>query len=308
MNILACGDQHLTNHKPKNRIDDFGATVMRKFRSELLIAAVRKCDYVIFPGDLFESHKENHGVVQQVMDILNDFPKLVILVVTGQHDRKYHNDDLSGTAFQTLIASGYFHLLGAEPFKTEWGNCDIYGASWKEDIPEIVNANATNILVTHRMVIDEKLWEAQEEYTRANHLLLKTKFDLIVSGDNHQRFTANTKLDGTGRHLVNMGSMMRSTIAQINHEPAVAIYDCSESTIEVIPLQIDPIDKVMSIDRAEREKDQKNQTSAFVESVRGEIGSAKIVLSYAEAVENELQKLEEDDEVTEIIEDCFTEE
>jgi len=304
MNILVGGDQHLTNHKPKNRIDDFEWTVMRKFREELQIANDNNCGYVIFPGDLFESHKENHGVVQQVMDILNEFPKITILVVAGQHDQKYHNDDLSGTAFQTLVTSGYFHLLGADPYETSCTGCHIYGASWKQDIPEIASAHTTNILVTHRMVIDEKLWEAQEDFTRANHLLLKTKFDLIVSGDNHQRFTA-TKGD---RHLVNMGSMMRSTIAQINHEPAVTIYDSKLKTIDVIPLMIDPIEKVMSIERAEREKDQKKQTTAFAESIKGEIGSAKIILSYAEAVEKELEKLDEDDEVADIIEDCFAEE
>jgi DNA repair exonuclease SbcCD nuclease subunit len=304
LNILIGGDQHLTNHKPKNRIDDFAFAVMCKFRAELEIAKENHCGYVIFPGDLTESHKENHGLVQKVMDVLNEYPKITVLVVAGQHDQKYHNDDLSGTAFQTLITSGYFHLLGPEPYRTEWNKCDIYGASWKQDIPEIVNPEATNILVTHRMIIDEKLWEAQEDFTRANHLLLKTKFDLIASGDNHQRFTASSGK----RHLVNMGSMMRSTIAQINHEPAVTVYDCKEKTITVIPLEIDPIDKVMSLDKAEREKDQKNQTSAFVESVKGEVGSAKIVLSYAEAVEKELEKLDEDDEVADIIEDCFAEE
>jgi DNA repair exonuclease SbcCD nuclease subunit len=301
MKIALGGDQHLTNHKPKNRIDDYPAKVISKFRQEFEIAHEADCTCIVFPGDLFETHRENHKVVQSVMDVLNEYPDISVLVVAGQHDQKYHNDDLSGTAFQTLITSGYFRLLGAKPLTVD--GVDFYGASWKEDIPEIDDFNGTNILVTHRMIVNEKLWAEQEGHTWANHLLLKTKFDLIVSGDNHQQFTSSKG----SRHLVNMGSMMRSTIAQVNHEPALTIYDTEDKTITVVPLTIEPIDKVMSIVKAEKEKEQKLQTAAFVESMKGDIGSAKLKLSYADAVAKKLEELDEAPEVAEIIEECFDE-
>lgn len=263
MKILCCGDQHLTTKKPERRLDDYYKTVLNKLQQELDIAESHGCSVVIFPGDVFDGFRENHTIAQDVMRIIDNYSGR-ILCIAGQHDQQFHNEELRGTTLGTLIASGHLTLLGSIPILLK--ECAFYGASWKEEIPEIIHPDTVNILAIHRMILgNEKLWEAQEGATWSNHLLLKTKFNLIVSGDNHQQFTTSIRR----RHLVNMGSMMRSTIAQENHAPAVALYDSETKEITVIPLIVDSFSAVMNLEKIEKEKERNEKLEVFINSIKG---------------------------------------
>lgn len=265
MRVLLCSDQHITNRKPKNRTDSYFQTVLNKLNQEVDIAIEENCSIILFPGDIFDSSKENHFVVQEVMYVLQKFTHRNgrIFAVPGQHDQIYHSDNLAGTPLQTLQASGVITVLTMIP--TIIGDVAFYGAGWKQDIPEITSPKCTNILITHRMILnDEKLWSEQTGADWSNHLMLKTKFDLICSGDNHQQFT-NTK---GNRHIVNLGSMMRSNITQLNHHPAVVVYDTDSKEIEIIDLDIKPFNEVMQIEKATKEKERNLNLESFVRSLK----------------------------------------
>jgi DNA repair exonuclease SbcCD nuclease subunit len=312
MRILLCGDQHITSRKPKNRTDDYFKTVLGKFKQEIDIAIEEDCQCILFPGDLFDSFKENHLVVQEIMYRMQEFTikyNGFIFAVPGQHDQYYHNDDLSGTPLQTLYAAKVLTIVGKEPVNITNGVA-IYGAGWNEEIPEIITPDHLNILITHRMIInDEKLWKEQQEFEWSNHLLLKTKFDLICSGDNHQQFTVSKNK----RHLVNLGSMMRSTIAQLNHKPAVVVYDTSTKEIDIIDLEVRPFQDVMMIEKAAKEKERNEKLEAFIHSLKGRSecdegqlpGEYTTKLNFVEAINAYVEKYEIPESVHTIIKECL---
>ena len=134
MKVLFCGDQHITNKKPKNRTDDYFSTVMNKFRQELQVAEDEGCKVMVLPGDVFDTYKESHHVAQEVIKAILEYD-VRVLCVAGQHDQQFHNSDLTGTTLGTLIAAEVVTLLTDNPVTIE--NVDFYGASWKTPIPDI---------------------------------------------------------------------------------------------------------------------------------------------------------------------------
>lgn len=300
MKILFCGDQHITNKKPKNRTDDYFSTVMNKFKQELLIAEEEKCQVMVLPGDVFDTYKENHEVVQAVIKTILEFD-IRVLCVAGQHDQQFHNADLTGTALGTLIAAEVVTPLGKEPVTV--GGINFYGASWKEPIPEIKSENEINILVTHLMIIEEKLWAQQEGHTWANHILTKNHFNAICSGDNHQQFIVSKGK----KHLVNMGSMLRSNISQEKHHPAVAVYSTNSNTVDIIDLDIKAFNTIMQMDKAKKEKEKKEQMQDFIATLKvpKEAEGHAIKLDFVEALHNHLEENDYEVGVVDIINSCL---
>jgi DNA repair exonuclease SbcCD nuclease subunit len=301
MKALCCGDQHITKKRPKNRTDDYYKTVLTKFEQELLIAEEEDCSCMLLPGDVFDTFKEDHFVTQAITNICRRHPKIKIFAVAGQHDQQFHNPDLTGTALMTLVTSGVVTLLTKEPIVFE--GIGLYGSDWKGEIPEITTPNLINILVLHKMIVEEKLWAAQEGHTWANHILIKNKFDLIVSGDNHTQFVASKG----EKHLINMGAMMRSTIAQVNHHPAVVLYDSRTKTIDIIDLEVEPIENVMCVEKAEKEKEKNAQLDAFVSSLKdAELKEGQAIkLDFVGALDDYITENCIEESVADIIYECM---
>jgi hypothetical protein len=150
-----------------------------------------------------------------------------------------------------------------------------YGASWGQEIPVPRNNLMYNILVMHRMVIgDKKLWEGQTDYSQADKLLKDhPEYDLIITGDNHQRVIAR---DQRGRAVINMGSMMRSTIAQTAHEPGIAIFDTETRELTIVPIPTQPAEKVFAVEKVAVEKERNEKLDLFVNSLQQGEGVEKM--------------------------------
>lgn len=273
MKIGIFGDLHYTLAKPRNRTDeDYEAT----WRGKFLWACenpLKDCKYVIFPGDVFDNFRASDFVKQYFLPLLKQTGKH-FLAIYGQHDLRFHNSNKLNTPLRVIEASGILSVLGPEPFYPGV-DVDIYGANWEEEIPEIQEPKNVNILVIHKMIIkDDKLWEAQTGYSMARVLLRKHPYDLIVSGDNHQGFTDSYER----RHLVNLGSLMRSTIDQLDHKPSVAAYDTKTKELEIFEIPVKPASEVLKIEEAKKEKEerkhleelkQKLEESYTMEKIKG---------------------------------------
>ena len=281
MKIGICGDQHWTNSKPANRIDDYEATVLRKLDWEISTCVERGCVAMVFPGDLFDSYKVPYGLTQKVIQRFRAGEKYYTMdsvCVFGQHDQRYHTLGTENTPLGVLLAAvPSLVLLDDTPAMTLEGNERVhwYGASWGQDIPVPRNKLMYNILVMHKMVIgDKKLWEGQTEYSEASKLLKDyPDYNLIITGDNHQRVIAR---DQRGRAVINMGSMMRSTIAQTEHEPGIAIFDTETSELTIIPIPVQPAEKVFSVEKVAVEKERNEKLDLFVNSLQQGEGVEKM--------------------------------
>lgn len=134
------------------------------------------------------------------------------------------------------------------------------GCSYGEEIPEPVEG-AFNVLLIHKMIVEEKLWNAQEGHEHSNLFLRQHNFDLIVSGDNHQGFITQSK---GGRLLVNCGAMMRNTIALIDHKPFVVIYDTETREYEKVFMPIKPAAEVFRMEKVIAEKERNASLDSFI--------------------------------------------
>ncbi len=270
MKLLLTGDWHIRNSTPQRRTDDYWATVRKKINFILDLAIKERCKLILQPGDLFDSHKANDFLKRYLIKRLKK-RKINIVTVFGQHDLRYHSSHINNTPLGVLNAAEVVALAGPEPLMGMFGDIHIYGASWYEDIPETVqDTNAFNILITHKMVIEnEKLWDGQEGQKFGNVLLKTLPYNLIVSGDNHLSFLISSK----SKRLVNCGSLLRSAIDQTNHKPVVYtidLFDTGKDWIKQHLVPCEPFEQVFDMAKisAEKERDEKMET--FVDRLTGE--------------------------------------
>lgn len=269
--FILTGDLHWRLTKPKARLDeDYLSTMAGKYNQITVLAESMgdECLGVIHPGDVFDAPGPTYGLVYAVARSLNDYePRVPVYCVAGQHDQRWHHTNLANTPLGLLDAVGVVRMLAAAPVQPYHGMVWLYGASWGEDIPSPLPHKGVHVLVMHRMVIgNEKLWKQQQEFMWSRHVLRRHKFDLIVTGDNHQFFTDTVP---GPRHLVNCGSLMRSTVAQTEHEPSVVVYDVDERTIQRVKLGVQPADNVLDFAQHEVEQERTAELNAFIETIRG---------------------------------------
>jgi DNA repair exonuclease SbcCD nuclease subunit len=264
MRFLITGDWHISLTKPEKRLDkDYFETVRIKLKTLIDSAIQTECDFILQPGDFFDSHKANDFLKRYMIKTLSHH-KIKVLTVFGQHDLRFHSSDIRNTPLGVLQAAGVVHLApNWEPL--DFDGVHVYGASWFEDIPqELYDKKAFNILICHKMVLEEKLWDGQTDGVFGNVLLRTNPFDLIVSGDNHQHFTSKV-----GRRLlVNCGSLIRTRIDQFNHRPAFYIFDTDTLDLQLEYIPVEQPEKVFDLTKAETEKEQNAVLIAFVERLK----------------------------------------
>jgi len=264
MRFLASGDWHITNVKPEKRLDkDYFQTVMSKLKVLFETAQQMKCDFILQGGDFFDSHKANDFLKRHMIKTLKHYG-IKVITCFGQHDLRFHSSDIRNTPLGVLQAAGVIQIApNWEPIMFE--DVHVYGASWFEDIPEeLYNKNVFNVLITHRMVLEEKLWDGQTEGEFGNKLLRTSPFDLIVSGDNHQHFTFKTGR----RHLVNCGSLIRTRIDQFSHRPAFYIFDTETRDLQMEYIAVEQPENIFDLTKAETEKEENEVLLAFVERLK----------------------------------------
>ena len=264
MKLLIMGDFHLRFKKPAMRLDEnYFQTQRGKVEWILNLAGATNCNFILQPGDFFDGVDVPDFVKQSYIRLFKE-KNIPILTVAGQHDMRYHSRRLETTPISVMEASGVVQILGRKDWLGKGKPIIFYGASWGEEIPEIKDKEKINILLTHRMVIDnEKLWFGQENYTTAKQLLKDYDFDLIVTGDNHQSFIC----ENNQRYVVNCGSLMRANIDQAKHKPVVYVYDTETRELEKHFIPVEPAKKVLDLSKAELIKTRDSKLEKFVDSL-----------------------------------------
>ena len=257
MRLLITGDWHTTNKAPENRIDDFVSSLFKKIKFIAKIYKDKKCDFVLQPGDFFDSPFIPYSFFASVFELLSE-SGLQIAAIYGQHDLRYRTKE--NTPLTALWATSDFLQVIPATGLIYNNEVAVYGASFGEEVPNFFDEGHFNVLLVHQMIVDEKLWASQEGHTLSGHFLKKhkKKFDLIVSGDNHQFFIESGK-------LFNMGSLMRSRIDQVDHEPSVVVFDTDTLKWERILI---PVEKnVFDFSKVTSEKERDAKIEAFVEGL-----------------------------------------
>ena len=265
MDIYASADWHSRATNPENRIDNYVEAQYKKI--EFLIDHYTNNVHaagLLIGGDVFDKHDVPDHVKERMIRVLggtSGFCEPWIGAVFGQHDQRYHTSDKKNTPLG-VIAAGVrnFHLLGSDiplslSIQPTEAPVHIYGASWGEAIPDPVCDEITiNILVIHRMITENgPLWPGHTDYITALEFL-KTypKYHYVISGDNHKPFMFNYRM----RYVLNCGSLMRSSIDQVDYSPGFYIIHTEERRVERVPFPFEPATKVFDLKGVQNTKEK----------------------------------------------------
>ncbi len=284
MRIACCGDLHIRDTIPVNRIDDFTETLFNKLDFIFNHCIDNYIQTILFPGDVFNSPIQPYHTLIRTLERFhgNEYFKMYILACYGQHDLLFHNKNNREVALNVIESGKALTIL--DNVVTIDG-INFYGCHYGDDIPEI-KTEGINILIMHKMVIDKnKLWDKQEVYSQSSHLLRKHKYNLIVCGDNHNLFTNNYRT----RFLVNAGSLMRTRIDQYNHKPCFFIYDTDEKTLERIEIPIKPFVEVF------KEQEDKKEVIEFDDQFTTQFENQEdISVNFKKNIMSNMNKLNEE--------------
>jgi len=295
MKLIILGDLHIRSSNPESRIDDYKKSMFEKLNYVFDYAydKVQSDATILLPGDVFDSPIQSNATLAKVIELFK-FYEHQYQIIWGQHDLKFRNK--GNTALDVLLSGG---IVQYSKQTTLSESVFLYSVSWGEDISEITTSGF-NILLIHKMIVEEKLWEEQVEFEWANTILRRTKFDLIVSGDNHKSFFVNYK----DRTLINCGSLMRINRDQINHKPCFVIYNTNTRTYKIHYIPIQPAEEVFDMQKIGVEKERDEKLAAFVD---GLVEGAELGLDFAENLRQVLKKNNVEQEVRDIINEAMKE-
>ena len=251
MKILLMSDIHLRTSPTRNRIDNFLETQFSKLEWCFELAKKENCDLFLQGGDLFDSPRASDDLKRRLQSLLRKY-SINFCCIFGQHDVRFRQDNLDNTPLGVVESSGLISILSDTP--AVFDNVHIYGASWGQPIPQIQDKNAFNVLVIHKMVIqneEDKIWHGQQNYSTARVLLAKNNFNLILSADNHKTFTD----EYNNKTLLNLGSMTRLTSAQMEHKPQTVIFDTSKNEYTIYDIPIKPAEEVFNLEQIEKNRE-----------------------------------------------------
>ncbi len=246
---ILTSDWHIRDTKPECRIDDFESAQWDKIRFISKLQKVYKCP-VIHAGDLFHHWKPSPYLLAKTIEYLPD----QFFTVYGQHDLPQHNMELKEkSGIYVLEKAGKLTVLRG----THWGQK-----------PVVLHTSEVPIIVWHKMV-----WKGQEPYPgapgdgEAYKVLRKLhkKARLILTGDNHQTFTA-THGDCV---LVNPGNITRQTADQIKFRPSVFLWYGDTNALEQVYLPISS--DVVSREHIERKQARNGRIDAFIQRLNGDL-------------------------------------
>lgn len=303
MKFILTSDWHLRATRPARRSDDWRETQRAKVQFIADYAYNNGIDHILQAGDFTDTPRQPDWLKIMVMGIFRQQPygnAPKIYGVLGQHDVFFHQLSTENTMWGVLQQAGLLTLLGSTPVRINDTKrpVHIYGASWGQDDPDVIDPDAFNIIVMHRMIITEKLWAEQTDYVDSSDYLKRTEFDLVLSGDNHQQFTVRS-----GRKLlVNCGSLLRTAVDQSNHRPAFWVYDTDKKDAVRVDIPVAPGDAVFDLEGARTEKARNERLDSFVELLQGSIGNG---LDFKTAVHAAAKNAGASPEVMAIINECM---
>ena len=308
--IAGLGDCHIDHKGPSSRLDDYSQTQFEKFCWCVDKAIDEFCRVLCLPGDVFNTPRVSLETVQRYIRYIKDkqqkaYGVLDIVAVYGQHDLYYHSmTSVPKTPLNIMEAAGVLTIANEVPISFSKGDKRIlvYGASWEQAIPiPEQNKDVTNILLVHTMMVGEtKVWEGQENFSAGRVFLREYPYDAVFCGDNHRQFHYTTP---SGKALVNAGSLMRSRVDQVDHIPALYVYDCDTRTLDRFPIPTSPYWEVIDMEKNEVVKERDDRIEAFVASLTGEYDREEV--NFRKNLENFLNTNDIPESVIEIINKCL---
>jgi len=301
MIIVALSDIHLRETPPSKRIDNYLDALCYKinqifdYLKELRESHTDKIVLAI-GGDVFDSCKASNALKSLAIDLFGRMYTYLdeIVAVAGQHDMRWHSTDLTNTPINVLHTSRVLTILGKEPLiiTDNDKSFHFYGASYGEEIP--VPSSNNNILLVHQMISPRDHLNGLVNFTLCSTLLKSVnKYDLIISGDNHQTFNYKNR-------ILNSGSLMRLKIDQVDHKPGLFVWH--NSAIIFVPFEISPSNEIFDLNEIEYQKEINENMKEWILAL-DDISEIE-EFNFVEEIESWMNT-HPDDDVNAILKECI---
>jgi predicted phosphodiesterase len=229
MRFAVLSDLHLQFENPVCRLDEYYATECKKL--EWVRNTIGWDTSLLIAGDIFDTGKPRnllkmHGDVCRVLNGCK--------TIYGNHDLSFHADSyLQETAYAALDRAIHCHMDTV----TDFGDYEIHPFNFGHEIQhETPVYGKPMIAMSHQFVYREKL--PFDKGSQALYLLTEfPEYAMIITGDNHQHIVETYD----GRLLLNNGSVMRMTSAQIGYQPVVTVIDVDKIVEIPIPVDLDAV-------------------------------------------------------------------
>ncbi len=265
--FIIAGDLHLDPGHPLARTDDFQQAQKEKLDFIRSKARMNGCP-VIFPGDVF-----NAPVVPQWLEkmAIEEMPEFI--AVPGQHDLPGNNIKNYGKTSLAVLEAGHPKGTVLKPEeKTQYLPCQngqwfwIEGFWWGAGLKRFHKKDDYQlfykIAVIHRLTWkNKKPWKGCTAESAKSLIKRMKQYDLIITGDNHERFIAEHE----GTVLVNCGSVMRREADQTEHKPAIYLFT-QDFELEEVELPIN--ENVLSRKHIDQEKKKEEKRRTYVKNLK----------------------------------------
>lgn len=272
---IICSDIHLRLDTPECRTDNFLEAQSRKLQFISDLQQQHECP-VLCGGDIFHHWKASPQLLGMAC---RELPRHFI-TIPGQHDLPAHSiENIERAGIDVLCAADKIIMLSpTTELDIVLGDCvNISGFPWGEELCGTVNPGV-NVALIHYLVFQgaEPFPGAAAVGGTAKSIIRQMPgFQLIVSGDNHQTFVERVG----NTLLVNPGSMMRTTAAQVNHRPCIFLWyaDTNEVTQVFLPTN----EGVISREHIDVKKEKNERLESYVASLKS---NTEISLSFEDNV------------------------
>ena len=275
--FIITGDWHLREDQPECRTDNFWKAQWQKVDFIADLQSKYDCP-VLHSGDLFHHWKPSPYLLSETIKHLPSR----FYTIYGNHDLPQHNLDLANKC-------GVNVLWNADKLTV------LDGVHWGQqpEKDDLFFFDGYSILIWHTMTYTGKpLWPGMTD-PKAEQLLKKyTEYKLIITGHNHQSFTAMVG----DRILVNPGSITRQTAAQIDHQPCIYLWYEKENRVVSVPLPAE--EGVVSREHIERKESHNTRIESFVNHLNVDWGG---LIGFEENVERMMRENNIKQEVKDVV-------
>lgn len=244
--LILTADWHLRDDQPICRTDNLMQTQSKKIGHITKLQLKHGLCPVIHAGDVLNHWKASPNLLTFAIETLPE----EFYTVYGNHDLPQHSVELS-------YKSGVVTLEAAQKIT------NLFECHWEQK-PE--NASLTvkgrKVLVWHTTTWKDELpWPGCSAPTAKALLKKYPRFDLIVTGHNHETFVE----EYDGRLLVNPGCLTRQRASEIDHEPCVFLWYAKTNKVVKAPL---PFDKdAVTRDHIEAKEENEQRHYAFIRNL-----------------------------------------
>lgn len=286
---ILTSDWHLRSTKPVARTDAFFPAMWKKVMFINELSEKLKAP-VLHSGDLYHHWNTCPDLLTRTIRALPDR----FFTIYGNHDLPEHSleqQELSGV--HTLWVGQHLDIADG----CHWG-LNPLDIDRRSTFLKKGNGYNRRILMWHVLTYKGKdlPYPGCEEMSAKQILKKYPEYDLIVTGDNHKTFVEEYQ----GRLLVNPGSILRMTAAQIEHKPCVFLYYAETNTVEQVFIPIE--DNVLSREHIDEKEERNDRISAFISSLDTDWDAD---MSFEKNLDSFLQKNKVSKKVKSIILKCL---